>query len=84
MAAKHGDILQRSTLKISASASKALAVVGIVILCVLSYSLFASLSGAVVIFLAALVAVSLVYVKVFTKNLNIENDLIVDYSAQKK
>lgn len=84
LAAKHGDILQRSTLKISAAASKVLAVVGIVILCVLSYSLFASLSGAVVIFLAALVAVSLVYVKVFTKNLNIENDLIVDYSAQKK
>lgn len=84
LAAKHGDILQRSTLKISAAASKVLAVVGIVILCVLSYSLFASLSGAVVIFLAALVAVSLVYVQVFTKNLNIENDLIVDYSAQKK
>ncbi len=84
LAAKHGGILQRSTLKISASASKALAVGGIVILCVLSYSLFASLSGAVVIFLAALVAVSLVYVTVFTKNLHIENDLIVDYSAQKK
>lgn len=84
LAATHGDILQRSTLKISASASKALAVVGIVILCVLSYSLFASLSSAVVIFLAALVAVSLVYIKVFTKNLNIENDLIVDYSTQKK
>ena len=70
-------------MKISTSAAKALAVLGIVILCVLSYSLFVSLSSAVVIFLAVLVAVSLVYVKFFNSHVTIENDLIVDYSTQK-
>ena len=83
LAAKYGDILQRSTMKISTSAAKVLAILGIVILCVLSYSLFVSLSGAVVIFLAVLVAVSLVYVKFFNSHVTIENDLIVDYSTQK-
>lgn len=82
LASKYGDILHRSTMKISALTAKSLAVLGIVILCVLSYSLFASLSVAVVIFLTVLLVVSLVYVRVFTKNVDIENDLIVDYSTQ--
>lgn len=55
---------------------------GIVILCVLSYTLFISLSGAVIAFLLALVAISLIYGKFINKT-PIENDLIVDYSTRK-
>lgn len=84
LAKKYGGILSRSTMKISVSAAMGLAVLGIVILCVLSYSLFLSLSAKVIVFLAALVAVSLVYVKFFNTHAVIENDLIVDYSAQKE
>lgn len=84
LAKKYGSILSRSTMKISVSAAMGLAVLGIVILCVLSYSLFLSLSAKVIVFLAVLVAVSLVYVKFFNTHAVIENDLIVDYSAQKE
>ena len=82
LANKYGDILKNSTLKVSPAKAKALSIVGIVILCVLSYSLFANLSILVVGFLAVLVVISILYSKVFRKDVTLENDLIVDYSAQ--
>ena len=82
LANKYGDILKNSTLKISPAKAKVLSIVGIVILCVLSYSLFANLSILVVGFLAVLVVISILYSKVFRKDVTLENDLIVDYSAQ--
>ena len=81
LTAKGGDILKRSALKISAGAAKLLAVVGIIVLCVLSYSLFMNLSLMVIGFLAVLVLAVIVYVAVFAKNVKIENDLIVDYTT---
>ena len=82
LANKYGDILKNSTLKVSPAKAKTLSIVGIVILCVLSYSLFANLSILVVGFLAVLVVISILYSKVFRKDVTLENDLIVDYSAQ--
>lgn len=85
LAAKFGQILKKSALHITAGQSKAIAVFGGVILCVLSYSLFANLSPAVIGFLAVLLVAVIVYVKVFAKKVVIENDLGVDYtSADKK
>ena len=82
LASKFGDILKRSSLKISPAQSKAVAVVGMIVLCILSYSLFMSLSMAVLGFLAVLVIAVAVYVKLWGKNAEIENDLIVDYTSE--
>lgn len=53
-----------------------------VVLCVLSYSLFMSLSVAVLGFLAVLVIAVVIYVKVWGNHVVIENDLIVDYTSE--
>jgi len=82
MASKYSAILKNSTLKISEGTAKLLAVVGIIVLCVLSYSLFANLSIMVIGFLAVLVVGVVIYVSVFTKNVKIENDLVVDYTTE--
>ena len=82
LATKHGDILNHSTLKVSPAKAKALSIAGVIILCVLSYSLFANLSILVVGFLAVLVAISILYSKFIRKDITLENDLIVDYSKQ--
>lgn len=82
LASKFGDILKGSSLKISPAQSKAVAVVGMIVLCILSYSLFMSLSMAVLGFLAVLVIAVAVYVKLWGKNAEIENDLIVDYTSE--
>lgn len=84
LASKFGDILNRSTLKISPVQSKAIAIVGIILLCVLSYSLFMSLSMAVLGFLALLVLGVAVYVKIWGKNVKLENDLVIDYTSEAK
>lgn len=76
LAIRYGEILKRSTMKISTGMAKMLSVVGIIILCVLSYSLFANLSMKVVGFLAVLVVVSFLYVKTLCAKVVIENDLI--------
>lgn len=81
LAAKYRDILARSAIKVSPGMTKGLAVLGGVVLCVLSYSLFANLSVAVVGFLAVLVVFTAIYTMVFTKNIKIENDLAVDYTS---
>lgn len=73
---RYGDILKKSTMKVSPALAKTLSIVGIVILCVLSYSLFANLSILVVGFLAVLAVVSVLYAKLVRKNVVIENDLI--------
>ena len=70
-------------MKISPKAARAISVIGIIILCVLSYSLFASLSAAVVGFLAVLVIAVVIYVKTYAKNIEVENDLIIDYTTEK-
>ena len=81
LAARYSEILRRSSMKISAGAAKLLALLGIVVLCVLSYSLFLSLSMYAVIFVAALVVISVIYVSTAARKVTVENDLIVDYSA---
>lgn len=84
LASRFGDILKRSTLKISPVQSKAIAIVGIILLCVLSYSLFMSLSMAVLGFLVLLVIGVAVYVKIWGKNIKLENDLVIDYTSEAK
>ncbi|HJC48483.1 MAG TPA: APC family permease [Candidatus Lachnoclostridium pullistercoris] len=80
---RFSSILSRSVMKISPKAARAISVIGIIILCVLSYSLFASLSAAVVGFLAVLVIAVVIYVKTYAKNIEVENDLIIDYTTEK-
>lgn len=84
MASKHNDILTRSTMKISVGKAKMFAVIGVVVLCVLSSSLLLSLSATVIGFLAALVVITVIYTNVFTKNIVIENDLMIDYTTETK
>ena len=60
-----------------------MAVLGMVVLCVLSSSLLLNLSVMVVGFLVALVVVVLIYVRTYAKNVEIENDLLVDYTSEK-
>ena len=60
-----------------------MAVLGLVVLCVLSSSLLLNLSIMVVGFLVALVVVVLIYVRTYAKNVEIENDLLVDYTSEK-
>lgn len=80
LATKYGDFLKRSTLKISPKAAKTIAVIGMIVLCVLSYSLFATLSIKVVAFVAGLIALSIIYAHTVAAKVTVENDLIKDYS----
>ncbi|WP_333650669.1 APC family permease [Lacrimispora sp.] len=84
LATKFKDILSRSTLKVSVAFAKVIAVIGTIVLCILSYSLFANLSITVVGFLAVLVVVAIIYSTIFTKRISIENDLIVDYTSDQE
>lgn len=83
LAGKFSDVLKNSTMKVGAGASRVLSIAGIVILCVLSYSLFMNLSFKVIGFLAGLVVLSVVYISTYAKNVVIENDLAVDFSTKK-
>jgi len=84
LADKFGDILKRSTMKIGASLAKGLAIAGMIVLCVLSYALFMNLSGRVIGFLLVLAVGVVIYVKFFTNKVKIDNDLVVDYTTDKK
>lgn len=79
---KHKDMLEKSVLKFSPSKAKVLAVIGFIILCVLSSSLLLNLSYTVILFIAALVVITLVYTRVFVKNPDIQDDLGVDYTTK--
>ena len=76
MSKKYGKVLEHSPMKITESRARQLAVLGFLLLCVLSYTLFASLSAKVVVFVIGLVVFSLLYSKVFCGKVQIENDLI--------
>ena len=76
-------MLKRSSIKLSPAGAKGMAVLGMVVLCVLSSSLLLNLSVMVVGFLVALVVVVLIYVRTYAKNVEIENDLLVDYTSEK-
>lgn len=73
---RNRSVLEHSTLKISAAASRVLSVCGMIILCVLSYSLFTNLSALVAGFLAVLLVFSVIYSKYIRRDVVIENDLI--------
>jgi len=82
LASKHSKILEKSTMKITEKKAKAFALAGAIILCVLSFSLLLNLSYKVILFLATLVVITIIYTKVFAKNVVIENDLNVDYTTK--
>ena len=75
LAQQHGKILERSTLKITPENAKILSIVGILILCILSYSLFANLSAAVVVSLVLLIGFSILHSRIFCKGITLEDDL---------
>lgn len=77
LAQQHSMILERSTLKITPANAKILSIVGILILCILSYSLFANLSAAVVVSLALLIGFSILYSRIFCKGITLEDDLML-------
>ncbi len=83
LASKSGDLLKRSSIKLSPSGAKGMAVLGMVVLCTLSSSLLLNLSIKMIGFLVALVVIVLIYVRTFAKNIQIENDLLVDYTSEK-
>lgn len=82
LATKFGDLLKYSTLKLSPLTCKMMSIAGVIILCVLSYSLFMNLSLGVVVFLLILLIGVILYVLIFTKDKKIENDLF-DYTSNK-
>lgn len=84
LAKKSPEILERSTLKISAKTAKRMSITGVVILCVLSSSLFMNLSIKVIGFLLVLLALVLIYVKTIAKDVVIEDDLLVDFTTGNK
>lgn len=82
LANKYQDVLKQSALKISPSKAKILSVVGIIVLCVLSYSLIMNLSSHVICFVAALVVLSVIYGKWIRKDVTVENDLLNNLSSE--
>ena len=83
LACKSGDVLKKSTMKVSPAMAKGIAVLAAVILCVLSSSLLLNLSLSVVAFLVVLVVLVLLYCNTYAKNIVIENDLDIDYTTKK-
>lgn len=83
LVSRSGDVLKKSSMKISPKQAKVISAVGCIILCVLSSSLLLNLSAATLGFLAALVVIVIVYTKTVTKNVVLENDLEVDYTTGK-
>lgn len=84
LAGKSGDVLKRSSMKISPTQARVIAVIAAVVLCVLSSSLLLNLSVSVIAFLAALVVIVLIYANTYAKKIVIENDLDVDYTSSSK
>lgn len=84
LAGKSGDVLKRSSMKISPAQARVIAVIAAVVLCVLSSSLLLNLSVSVIAFLAALVVIVLIYANTYAKKIVIENDLDVDYTSNSK
>ena len=84
LAAKSGDLLNGSSIKMSPAKAKTVAVVGIVVLCILSSSLLLNLSFKVIGFLVLLAVIVVIYVNTAAKNIVIENDLLVDYTSDKE
>lgn len=82
LASKSGDTLKRSSMHIRPGQAKAISVTGMVILCVLSASLFINLSLAVVGFVAALIVIVLIYTNTYARHIKLANDLEVDYTSQ--
>lgn len=78
------ELLEKSTMKISPKTAKIISLIGGGVLCVLSYSLFMSLSLRVVIFLAVLIGIVIVYSKTVIKDVVIPDDLTVDYTSENK
>ena len=84
LAGKSGDVLKRSSMKISPTQARVIAVIAAVVLCVLSSSLLLNLSVSVIAFLSALVVIVLIYANTYAKKIVIENDLDVDYTSSSK
>ena len=81
LAEKSGDILKKSTIKITPAQAKLLSIAAAIVLCVLSYSLLINLSIYVIGFLVALVVLVAIYTHTYAKNIVLENDLTVDYTT---
>ena len=81
LAEKSGDILKKSTIKITPAQAKLLSIAAAIVLCVLSYSLLINLSIYVIGFLVALVVLVATYTHTYAKNIVLENDLTVDYTT---
>lgn len=84
LAGKSGDVLKRSSMKISPAQARVIAVIAAAVLCVLFSSLLLNLSVSVIAFLAALVVIVLIYANTYAKKIVIENDLDVDYTSSSK
>lgn len=83
-AAKHADVLENCPLKMSKKKAQVIAVLGFLVLLVLSGSLLLNLSVYAIGFLAALVVIVVIYTNTYAKHIVLENDLLIDYTTKDK
>lgn len=81
-AAKHSEVLENCPLKMSKKKAQTIAVLGFIVLLVLSGSLLMNLSAYAVVFLAALVVIVMIYTRTYAKNIDLEDDLLIDYTTK--
>lgn len=80
-AKKHKDVLENSPMKLTQKKAQVIAVLGFIVLCVLSASLLLNLSLYAALFLILLAVATIIYTKTYAKNAVIEDDLLVDYTT---
>ena len=64
--------------------ARTIAVLGFIVLIVLSTSLLLNLSIYAIGFLGALVVLTMLYTKTYAKNVVLEDDLLIDYTTKNK
>ncbi len=81
-ASRHEDVLLNSPLKMSCKKAQTIAVLGFIVLLVLSGSLLLNLSIYAVGFLVILVVLVIIYTATYAKKIKLENDLLTDYTTK--
>ena len=81
LASDRPEILNKSTMKITAKGAKIISVAGIFILILLSSSLLLNLPLYVALFIGFLVLFVVIFVKTYGKNVILEDDLLINYTG---
>lgn len=81
LASNRPEILTRSTMNITPKSAKVISVAGVLILILLSSSLLLNLPLYVALFIGALVLFVVIFVMTYGKNVELEDDLLVNYTG---